>query len=155
MQKIKIKARDVKPYFYALKCTVGDHDKPIDNQIVGVKWCSFGDNLLWFMLETYNFFSAAPDDELELIKIDPGEYHRNLPPFELPPRPELPETIFERSRIAKRSRDLDLLRRTIEEFEEVLTKERDELKKTNKKLVDMGTLLTQILHGKTNVKTPT
>lgn len=153
MQKVKIRARDVKPYFYALKCYVGDHDKPIDNQIVGIKWCGYGDNLLWFMLETYNFFSAAPDDELELVEIDPGPDYRSKPPFELPPRPELPETIFERSRLAKQSRDMDLMKRTIQELEEVLTKERDELRKTNKKLVEMGTLLTQILHGKTNVKT--
>jgi len=156
MQKVKILARNVKPYFYALKCYINeDQDKPIYNQIVGIKWCRLGDNILWFMLQTHNFFSAAPDDELELVEVDPGEDHCNKPPFELPPRPELSESIFERAIVAKKGNDIELLKKTIQEFEELVIKERHELARTNKKLVEMGILLTQILHGKTDVKIST
>ena len=64
----QVKAIDVKPYRWALWCSVGDSGKPFENEIVGRKWSPDG-KLIWFMLDSHNFYSAAPGEVLELVPL--------------------------------------------------------------------------------------
>ena len=86
---VKIKARDVRPYKYALWCTVDGRE--IDNEIVVVKWSEDGEKI-WMMLETHNFHSALPDEELELVLLPPSQYRKEDTTWTLGPRPEKKET---------------------------------------------------------------
>lgn len=63
----RIKAIDVKDYHWALWCTVGG-GPPHENPIVAARWTD--DGRLSFMLDSHNFFSADPDEELELVRQD-------------------------------------------------------------------------------------
>ena len=67
---VKIKAIDVELYRYALWCTVGG-SKPLLNDIVCRRWSEDGSEIV-FMLETHNFMTALPDEELELVPVNPG-----------------------------------------------------------------------------------
>jgi hypothetical protein len=72
----KVRAIDVRPYQWAIWCTVADHFgpdgklKPFANEIEGRKWSDDGQSI-WFMLGTHNFYNAKPDDVLELVPIEP------------------------------------------------------------------------------------
>lgn len=66
----RVKARDVVPYEWAVWCTVEGRPRPFANTIEHVKWTEDGQRLS-FMLGTHNFYSAAPDDELELVPCTP------------------------------------------------------------------------------------
>lgn len=62
-----VQARDVQPYRWAQWCRIEDSE-PFANDIVGVRPSDDGEHL-WFMLETFNFLKAKPDDVLYLIPI--------------------------------------------------------------------------------------
>jgi hypothetical protein len=64
---IMVRARDIKPYHYALWCRIED-GKPFANDIVGVRWSEDGTKL-WFMLESHNFFDALPDEMVEVVEM--------------------------------------------------------------------------------------
>ena len=66
----KVRAIDVKPHFWGIWCTVGDCKDPFVNEIVSRKW-SDDHKTIWFMLESHNFSEAAPDEEMELVPLDP------------------------------------------------------------------------------------
>lgn len=63
----KVKARDVKPYEWALWCSIMGSE-PFANDIVSVHPSECG-AYLWFMLDSHNFLKATPDEELELIPL--------------------------------------------------------------------------------------
>jgi hypothetical protein len=64
----KVRAIDVKPYRWALWCTVEGSSKPFANEICIRKWSDDGEKII-FMLDSHNFLFARPDEELELIPI--------------------------------------------------------------------------------------
>lgn len=68
----RVRARDVVPHCWGLWSSVMD-DKPFVNPICHVKWSEDGSRL-WFMLESFNFYSATPDQMLDLVPIQPGKY---------------------------------------------------------------------------------
>jgi len=70
----KVRAIDVVPYRWALWCTVGG-SKPFANDIVHMRWSDDG-RRIHFGLDSHNFYSAAPDDELELVPVEPSDYGR-------------------------------------------------------------------------------
>lgn len=85
---VKVMAVDVKPYLFGLWCTVGNGE-PRSNVICSVKWSEDGQRL-WFMLESHNFFDAAPDEALELVPQVPSPYFQKVGrDFVLPPRPPI------------------------------------------------------------------
>jgi hypothetical protein len=87
---VKIVARDVKPYHYALWSSICG-GKPFANSICHVSWSEDGEKL-WFGLDSFNTLSAAPDEELELIPLDPHDYLVNkYRDWKLPPRPVAPK----------------------------------------------------------------
>jgi hypothetical protein len=63
---VTVRARDVKPYHYGIWSSTGG--EPFANCICGVKWSEDGKHL-WFMLESHNFFEAAPDEEVEVVDL--------------------------------------------------------------------------------------
>lgn len=65
----QVLARDVVPYEWAQWCSIED-SLPFSNDVVSVRPSDCG-TYLWFMLETWNFFKAKPDEELELIPLLP------------------------------------------------------------------------------------
>jgi hypothetical protein len=67
---VRIRATDVRPYRWALWCSV-DGGEPFANPIEGRRWSEDGQHI-WFMLDTHNFYKAAPDDEIELIPVVPS-----------------------------------------------------------------------------------
>lgn len=64
---VQVRARDVKPYHYALWCSVGS--APFANEIAVVAWAE--DGRVEMMLESHNFVFEAPDVVLDLIPIAP------------------------------------------------------------------------------------
>ncbi len=68
---VKVRAIDAKPYHWAMRCTIGDDPRIIDNEICARKWSEDGRHI-WFMLDTHNFVKAAPDEELDLVPRTPG-----------------------------------------------------------------------------------
>lgn len=69
----KVLARDVLPFHWGVWCTVGDDRRPFTNPIEHAKWSEDGQHL-WFMLGSFNFLKAAPDEELELVPRVPAEW---------------------------------------------------------------------------------
>ena len=65
---IKKNAIDITPYEYLYPCILVD--KYAEIEIVSRKWSDDG-NKIWFMLDTHNFVSAEPDEELEVIPFRP------------------------------------------------------------------------------------
>lgn len=63
---ITLRARDVKPYHYAMWTSTGG--EPFANCICGVKWSDGGKDL-WFMLESQNYYKTDADDLIELVDI--------------------------------------------------------------------------------------
>lgn len=71
---MRVLARDVVPFEWALWCTgEGGGREPFANTIVAVRWEPSG--RLSFMLDTHNFLSADPDDELELVPLELRGYY--------------------------------------------------------------------------------
>lgn len=64
---VMVRARDIKPYHYALWCRIQD-GKPFCNDICGVRWSEDGKKL-WFMLESHNFFDSEPDEMVEVVEV--------------------------------------------------------------------------------------
>lgn len=64
---VMVRARDIKPYHYALWCRIQD-GKPFANDIVGVRWNEDGTHL-WFMLESHNFYMVGPDEMVEVVEV--------------------------------------------------------------------------------------
>lgn len=87
-QTVKVDARDIKPYFYSLWCSIED-GAPFPNPIVGMQWSEDGEHL-WLMLESHNFYRCKPDEVLDLVAEEPeSEYIRaKYSNWKLPPKPE-------------------------------------------------------------------
>lgn len=68
----KVKAIDVKPYHFALWCSIED-GRPFANEICFRKWADDGEKIV-FMLESHNFYSADPDAEMEVIALSEERY---------------------------------------------------------------------------------
>ncbi len=66
-QMEKVLARDVKPYEWALWCSIADGE-PFANDIVSSHPSECGTHL-WLMLDSHHFIRAEPDEELELIPL--------------------------------------------------------------------------------------
>ena len=66
----KIRARDVVPYHWGVWCSIAD-GQPFTNAIELVRWSDDGQHL-WFLLGTHNFYKAAPDEEIDLVPLEPG-----------------------------------------------------------------------------------
>lgn len=65
---VTVKAIDVSPMSYGLYCSVGNYD-PFVNPICHRSWSECGTKI-WFMLDSHNFISALPDEELKLVKLN-------------------------------------------------------------------------------------
>lgn len=66
---VAVRARDIKPYHYALWCAIED-GRPFPNEIVGVKWSEDGAKVvLW--LDSHNVYFVGPDEVLDLIEATP------------------------------------------------------------------------------------
>jgi len=63
------KAIDVTPLDHGIWCTVCDSE-PFVNAIVLRKWSEDGKKI-WFMLDTHNFMDADPDEEIDVVEIEP------------------------------------------------------------------------------------
>lgn len=63
---VKMKAIDVKPDRWAIWCVHEKGGKPFANPIGLRKWSDDGEHI-WFMLDSFNFLKAAPDEELEVV----------------------------------------------------------------------------------------
>ena len=87
---VTVRARDVKPYHYGIWSSTGG--EPFANCICGVKWSEDGKHL-WFMLESHNFFEAAPDEEVEVVDLTSnpvwGWSRKKHAEWVLPPPPTL------------------------------------------------------------------
>ncbi len=71
--QVRKRAIDVTPYEHAIWCTVGD-SKPYANTIVSRRWSEDGAKI-WFMLDSHNFLSAAPDEEIDVVENETGFYN--------------------------------------------------------------------------------
>lgn len=68
------RALDVTPYVHGIWCSVQD-GKPFVNTIVLRKWSEDGEKVV-FMLDSHNFLTAGPDEEIEVVeKADPFYNH--------------------------------------------------------------------------------
>jgi len=65
---VKKKAIDVTPHNHLLPCYIEDVYHEVEIALRG--WTDDGKRIR-FMLETHNFFSAAPDEEVEVIEYEP------------------------------------------------------------------------------------
>jgi hypothetical protein len=81
-----VRARDVQPYVWGIWCEVEGIKEPFVNTIMSVKWSDDGERI-FFGLETHNFDSRKPEEEIELVPIPPKPHRANYPPFVLGPRP--------------------------------------------------------------------
>jgi hypothetical protein len=66
-ETVRVQARNVVPYRYALWCRI-EGGKPFANEIVGKRPSDNGTHL-WLMLDSHNFIKAEPDEWLELVPI--------------------------------------------------------------------------------------
>ena len=64
---VMVLAREIIPYRHAIWCMVGDHPRPLVNEIVHKKWSS--DGKVSIMLETFNFDSFEPDALVEVVEL--------------------------------------------------------------------------------------
>lgn len=91
---VRVRARDVKPYHYALWSSTGG--EPFANAIVHVRWSDDG-TFLWFGLDSHNFYTAGPDDFVDLIDLSGRpEWEHNRKRHEawiLPPPGEWPRNV--------------------------------------------------------------
>lgn len=62
----KVLARDVVPHEWSLWCAIEDGE-PFANPICHVAWSEDGYQLV-FMLDSFNFLFAKPDEEIELVR---------------------------------------------------------------------------------------
>ena len=67
---VQKKAIDLTPHFHALWCTVGGSE-PMPVEIVLRSWSDSGE-LIQFMLDTHNFFSAEPDELVRVVEMQPS-----------------------------------------------------------------------------------
>lgn len=69
---VRKRAIDVTPWRHAIWCTVGG-GKPFANTIESRSWCENGTRI-WFLLGTHNFYSARPDETIEVIEVELAPY---------------------------------------------------------------------------------
>lgn len=94
---VKVKARDLKPYHYAYLCAI-DGREPFLNTIVRTEWTSNG-TALWLGFDTHTCCVVGPDEEVEVVAVEPGAYAtERYGAWVLPPRPEIEPTETERLR---------------------------------------------------------
>lgn len=72
---MKVLAREIIPYRHAIWCMVGDHPRPMVNEIVSKTWGS--DGHVRIMLETFNFDSFTPDTLVEVVEVPWSDWARN------------------------------------------------------------------------------
>lgn len=108
-ETVKVRARDVKPYHYAIWCSIGD-GKPFANDIVSMRWSEDGKSI-WFMLESHNFDCVKPDDIIDLIEVKDASsatLREKYASFKLgdPPKPKPTiESLTEQLKSAEAERD--------------------------------------------------
>lgn len=64
---VKKRAIDVTPLVHAIWCSVTG-SKQFRNYIVNRRWADQNEDRISFMLDTCNFFSAHPDEEIEVVE---------------------------------------------------------------------------------------
>jgi hypothetical protein len=64
--QVRKRAIDVTPYEHAVWCVIANGE-PFANDVVCRRWSEDGATIS-FMLESHNFMSAAPDEEIEVIE---------------------------------------------------------------------------------------
>lgn len=79
--QVRKRAIDVTPYEHAIWCVVVDGE-PFANTIVLRRWSDDGTKI-WFMLDSHNFLSAAPDEEIDVIEIKEPFYNAEFQRDEL------------------------------------------------------------------------
>lgn len=67
--QIKKRAIDVVPYLYGIWCTVADSE-PFINTVATRRWSEDGKKI-WFMLDSHNFMSAEPEEEIDVVERKP------------------------------------------------------------------------------------
>lgn len=72
MVAVKMKAIDVKPNHWAIWCVHDEGGEPFVNPIGPRKWTDDGERIC-FMLDSFNFLKAAPDEELEVVPYLEGD----------------------------------------------------------------------------------
>ena len=68
-KQVKVRAIDVLPYHWGQWCSI-DGGPPFVNDIVSRRWSDDGEHI-YFMLDSHNFLKAVPDEELELVPLEP------------------------------------------------------------------------------------
>lgn len=71
--QVKKKAIDVTPLEHGIWCSIMD-GKPFVNTIVLRKWTDDGKKIV-FMLDSHNFISAEPDEEIEVVEKEEPFYN--------------------------------------------------------------------------------
>jgi len=67
----KVIAANIVPHQWGLWCSI-ENGKPFINDIETARWDE-EDGSLWFLLGSFNFLNARPDEELHLVRIaDPS-----------------------------------------------------------------------------------
>ena len=93
---VTLRARDVKPYHYGLWSSVGGD--PFANCICLVKWSDDGTHLRW-MLESHNFYTVEPDEEVEVVDLRDNlawaTTRAKYADWTLPPPPAKPVTRYD------------------------------------------------------------
>lgn len=148
----KIRARDIKPYYWGMNCFLGESKTPTLIQIVNMKWDDLDYNKLWIMLETHNYVSVDADEELEVYSMEVNEFSsiesdHSHHTFTLPPPPSNEETLLNQI-----SKEINRLKETDPELSALLVELRKTLYQKEKAIVDMGILLNDLIHGKVHVK---
>jgi hypothetical protein len=147
----KIRARDIKPYYWGMNCFLGESKTPTLIQIVNMKWDDLDYNKLWIMLETHNYVSVDADEELEVYPMEVNEFYLyegdSRRTFQLPPPPSNEETLLNRL-----TKETNRLKETDPKLSALLVELRKVLYQKEKAIVDMGILLNDLIHGKVDVK---
>lgn len=73
--EVSLPAIEVIPYHYSLRCIfTGNKERVVSVEIVGRHWSEDGEKI-WFMLDSHNFYSAAPEEAMRVVPYRPS-YHR-------------------------------------------------------------------------------
>lgn len=73
---VMVKAINIRPYMYSLPCAIGPKDKRIFilNEMCCRGWTK--DGRIDWMLDTFNFFFAKPDEMVEIVPVPEGRYSK-------------------------------------------------------------------------------
>lgn len=65
------KAIDVVPELHGIWCSI-ENGEPFVNAIANRRWMD--DGRISFMLESFNFYSARPDEDMAVVELPPSKY---------------------------------------------------------------------------------